>query len=576
MKLKFSIIIPVYNTEMYLRKCLDSVKNQTYKNYEVIIINDGSTDNSLDIINEYTKDKRFKVYNKKNSGLSNTRNYALKYVTGDYICFLDSDDYYDPNLLQEVSKLKYEYDIIQWKTTLVTPEGKKIRKENNTLESKEIEIDELKYVEHLETVGLKCFKTDFFLKNKFKFEPNKNFEDYGLIPLCYAKAKKIYNLDYYGHYYVQRNNGIVASTNGNKRMETLLYHYNNLIKKIDKDKDIKEHNKEVIKSIISEKLIYSTCYVSLSKTNKYVNLVRETTAVENINKNKFKKTFIKHCPTFYALINKFKETLKKINPQILLMIYIILNIIYMSVGSFKIYDYRTTIDTYVIGFYNFQFINCLIIVFLILKKKYKYKAIDIFLFLAVVFGIIATIFAEDMQVSIYGYGDRREGLLHICYYISLVILSSFIENEKFKKPIIYTILVTGIFQLITGFTQVLYLFEDLGIIQKRIEQAFGAITNPNFYGTYMLLCLTLSIGLLLTEKTKSKKTIYFNLSMLFSSGVLISNALSSILAYILILCALVIYYCFKKKFKTIFVLIISFVVPLNLLTKFYLNYAISD
>ena len=93
MKIKYSIVVPVYNTEKYIRKCLDSIKNQTYTNYEVIIINDGSTDNSLEIINEYTKNKKFKVYTTKNKGLSEARNNGVKHCTGDYILFIDSDDF---------------------------------------------------------------------------------------------------------------------------------------------------------------------------------------------------------------------------------------------------------------------------------------------------------------------------------------------------------------------------------------------------------------------------------------------------------------------------------------------------
>ena len=88
-----SLIIPVYNTEKYLRQCLDCVVNQTYRNLEIIIINDGSTDNSLDIINEYaSKDNRIKVLDIPNSGGGNARNKGLDIVTGDYIGFVDSDD----------------------------------------------------------------------------------------------------------------------------------------------------------------------------------------------------------------------------------------------------------------------------------------------------------------------------------------------------------------------------------------------------------------------------------------------------------------------------------------------------
>ena len=92
---KVSIIIPVYNSSLYLKECLDSVIKQTYKDLEIIIVNDASTDNSMDIINKY-KDKRIKVINMKhNSGVSASRNMGVKVSTGKYICYLDSDDYWD-------------------------------------------------------------------------------------------------------------------------------------------------------------------------------------------------------------------------------------------------------------------------------------------------------------------------------------------------------------------------------------------------------------------------------------------------------------------------------------------------
>jgi glycosyltransferase involved in cell wall biosynthesis len=98
-----SVIIPVYNVEKYLRQCLDSVLNQTYTNYEVIMVDDGSTDSSYDICREYCeKDCRFKAFHKENGGASSARNYALSKASGDYVFFLDSDDWLDPTTLESL------------------------------------------------------------------------------------------------------------------------------------------------------------------------------------------------------------------------------------------------------------------------------------------------------------------------------------------------------------------------------------------------------------------------------------------------------------------------------------------
>ena len=91
---KISVIIPVYNTQEYLRECIDSVLNQNFQDIEIICINDGSTDNSQDILDEYhKKDIRFKVFTQKNQGLAKSRNVGLNHAKGEYVIFLDSDDY---------------------------------------------------------------------------------------------------------------------------------------------------------------------------------------------------------------------------------------------------------------------------------------------------------------------------------------------------------------------------------------------------------------------------------------------------------------------------------------------------
>lgn len=110
---KVSIIVPVYNVEKYLAKCLDSLVNQTLKDIEIICINDGSTDNSLEILNTYAqKDSRITIIDKKNEGVSAARNTGLNISKGEYIMFVDSDDYLElPNVFFKeedvVEKIKY-------------------------------------------------------------------------------------------------------------------------------------------------------------------------------------------------------------------------------------------------------------------------------------------------------------------------------------------------------------------------------------------------------------------------------------------------------------------------------------
>jgi len=105
-----SVIIPIYNAEKYLRKCLDSVLGQTHRDLEVILVDDGSTDNSGQICEEYTKDQRVKLIRKKNGGAASARNIGLSVTTGDLIHFVDSDDYLELNMYEKLLKIIAEDD----------------------------------------------------------------------------------------------------------------------------------------------------------------------------------------------------------------------------------------------------------------------------------------------------------------------------------------------------------------------------------------------------------------------------------------------------------------------------------
>jgi glycosyltransferase involved in cell wall biosynthesis len=112
--IKVSIIIPVYNTEKYIRKCLESAINQTLTDIEIICINDGSTDNSLSILYEYAaKDSRIRVFTKTNEGVAKARNLGLRHARGEYIGFIDSDDFVDEKYFEELYSYGPQYDVIR-------------------------------------------------------------------------------------------------------------------------------------------------------------------------------------------------------------------------------------------------------------------------------------------------------------------------------------------------------------------------------------------------------------------------------------------------------------------------------
>lgn len=131
--MKFSIIVPVYNVEKYLDKCLKSLSEQSYSNFDVIVVNDGSSDNSQNIIDKYVNNNhRFKSFTKKNGGLSDARNFGLNYVSGDYILFVDGDDYLDKDLLSKLNQILIgdPVDIVRFNCLLEDDNGVKLSEES--------------------------------------------------------------------------------------------------------------------------------------------------------------------------------------------------------------------------------------------------------------------------------------------------------------------------------------------------------------------------------------------------------------------------------------------------------------
>ena len=121
---KISVIVTVYNIDKYINNCLKSILNQTYKNFEVLIINDGSTDNSQKIIDKYVKkDNRFKSFIKENSGIADSRNYGISKVNGDYFIFIDGDDSINSELLERLSQVisNHDYDLIKYNAKKISP-----------------------------------------------------------------------------------------------------------------------------------------------------------------------------------------------------------------------------------------------------------------------------------------------------------------------------------------------------------------------------------------------------------------------------------------------------------------------
>lgn len=208
--MRFSIIIPCYNTAPYLKKCLESIIRQTYQNWEIIAVNDGSTDNTLDILKDYSeKDNRIKVINQENKGVSAARNKAIEAAKGEYLIFIDSDDWYKDghSLEQIVESLAHDdIDIIVFRYQCVK-EKKEDCSENVLFyfnKMKEYIYTGEKYLytvlsidkQYLWYPWLYAFKREFWIGNKFQFDENLWIqEDADIIYKVLLKAEKVKVLD---------------------------------------------------------------------------------------------------------------------------------------------------------------------------------------------------------------------------------------------------------------------------------------------------------------------------------------------------------------------------------------------
>lgn len=219
-----SIIIPVYNCEKYIEDCLRSVKNQTYQNIHVIIIDDNSNDKSNEIIKNFiSNDFHFSytfIVNKKNLGLSVSRNIGIKYVTQDYIYFMDSDDIIPPYAIRCLVNLAIKYNNAE----IIYGNHFKFNcsvsyfpydKNNNSLKNIVGRNTITKYIfkepKQTHTAWNQLIKTDWLISNKLFFAKNINNEDLCWNFFAVKKLKQIVCADIITYYYRQNVNGIMAS-----------------------------------------------------------------------------------------------------------------------------------------------------------------------------------------------------------------------------------------------------------------------------------------------------------------------------------------------------------------------------
>lgn len=292
-----SVIIPIYNSEKYIKKCIESVCKQTYTNLEIICINDGSKDNSISVLNEF-KDSRIKVFSKDNTGVSDTRNYGVSIANGEFITFLDADDFLDEDYIESLYKI-----IIETNSELVISGYKEICKGkitqksifNNKTESN-FDITYPNYLKYyLSTFEFnpcwkQLIKRQLLIENNILFDKDVKYgEDFLFSIQCYKNSKKTIYIRNYGYNYFKNTDSVM----NNIKIDALLKYakdnksiYTYLVNNFDLNN---EYNQFAIKKAL--KIYYGIEYklvksgIGYKSFKNYSNEIREF-YIEELKKNK--------------------------------------------------------------------------------------------------------------------------------------------------------------------------------------------------------------------------------------------------------------------------------------------------
>lgn len=223
MKPLLTVVIPVYNVEKYLKRCIESILIQEWKHYDILLVDDGSTDNSPQICDDYAKAYDFiSVIHKKNGGLSAARNTGISHAEGEYVYFPDSDDWIEPDTFMVLAEVveSQKFDIISFNREFVKGEEDAIVSDSlvtQVFEGKDAFVQMLKHSYITGFANDKIYRKSLFTDNDIQFPIGKYYEDLGTNYKLFLSAKKVYatNQKYY-HYLIDNPDSITQSWNEQK------------------------------------------------------------------------------------------------------------------------------------------------------------------------------------------------------------------------------------------------------------------------------------------------------------------------------------------------------------------------
>lgn len=218
-----TVVIPVYNVEKYLKRCIESILIQEWKHYDILLVDDGSTDSSPQICDDYAKVYDFiSVIHKKNGGLSEARNTGISHAKGDYVYFPDSDDWLEPQTFKELADVleSQEFDIVSFNREFVKGEEDTIVSDplvTQVYEGKDAFVQMLKHSYITGFANDKIYKKSLFIDNNISFPKGKYYEDLGTNYKLFLSAENVFatNQKYY-HYLIDNPDSITQSWNEQK------------------------------------------------------------------------------------------------------------------------------------------------------------------------------------------------------------------------------------------------------------------------------------------------------------------------------------------------------------------------
>lgn len=295
-----SIVVPVYNVEKELSRCVNSLINQTYRKIEIVLVDDGSPDKCPLLCDEYAKqDSRIHVIHKKNGGLSDARNEGVKSIQGEWFLFVDSDDFLELDAVDtfisflQKNQFNESLDIIVGVVKEISLDGKISYQKHTNLESgkiyssKEYITSSIKRKEFFAPACLNLYKTEFWYKFKQEFKVGIYYEDLDLVLKVFLSANNVLYIDYPFYNYVKREGSITVSGNYQKRLQSAKIVLEDIFENI-----------RVVQDIRMKKILYK--YFS----NIYLVIIGKHKILE--------KCYPKNCTYLFLLMHafNFKDFLK--------------------------------------------------------------------------------------------------------------------------------------------------------------------------------------------------------------------------------------------------------------------------